>query len=312
MVEVGYDIGLGRLTHIRLKMLSIFPELLRQYRETTNKDPRTKDWFLLQDNPFPVWILTALYLGFVYVGPKVMKDRKPFDLRWLMVIYNLSLVGLSVYMFLEILLGVLDANYDLLCAKFDKESWADPKERRIANVLWWYFISKAIELNDTVLMILRKKFNQVTFLHWFHHATMLNIWWWVMMFIGGGQCWFGSCLNCLVHVAMYSYYGLSAIPALKGKLWWKKYITRFQLIQFCCTLSHTLSGFYRGCGYPMWGQHLLAWYMVLMLILFANFYIHEYIKRKNERSLKHNKENGVDHSLNGYVNGTIEKKAKLH
>lgn len=41
---------------------------------------------------------------------------------------------------------------------------------------------------DTVLMILRKKMNQVTFLHVFHHATMLNIWWWVMMFIPGGLC----------------------------------------------------------------------------------------------------------------------------
>ena len=32
---------------------------------------------------------------------------------------------------------------------------------KMANVLWWYFFSKAIELADTVLMILRKKNNQV-------------------------------------------------------------------------------------------------------------------------------------------------------
>jgi len=44
--------------------------------------------------------------------------------------------------------------------------------------------------------------------------------------------WFGSCLNCLVHVVMYSYYGLSVIPSLKGKLWWKRYITRFQMVSF--------------------------------------------------------------------------------
>lgn len=59
---------------------------------------------------------------------------------------------------------------------------------QIANVLWWYFFSKAVELIDTVLMILRKKTRQVSFLHVFHHATMLNIWWWVMMFIPGGIC----------------------------------------------------------------------------------------------------------------------------
>lgn len=59
---------------------------------------------------------------------------------------------------------------------------------QVAKVMWWYFFSKAIELNDTVLMVLRKKWNQITFLHVFHHATMLNIWWWVMTFIPGGLC----------------------------------------------------------------------------------------------------------------------------
>ena len=54
--------------------------------------------------------------------------------------------------------------------------------------MWWYFFSKAIELMDTVLMVLRKKNNQITFLHWFHHASMLNIWWWVMMWAAGGNC----------------------------------------------------------------------------------------------------------------------------
>jgi len=30
---------------------------------------------------------------------------------------------------------------------------------------------------------------------------------------------------------MYGYYGLSVIPALREKLWWKKYITMFQLVR---------------------------------------------------------------------------------
>ena len=44
------------------------------------------------------------------------------------------------------------------------------------------------------------------------------------------SAWFGAWLNCLVHVVMYSYYGLSVIPSLKKKLWFKKYITTFQLV----------------------------------------------------------------------------------
>jgi len=59
---------------------------------------------------------------------------------------------------------------------------------QVANAMWWYFFSKAIEFMDTVLMVLRKKNRQITFLHVFHHATMLNIWWWVTTFIPGGLC----------------------------------------------------------------------------------------------------------------------------
>jgi hypothetical protein len=59
---------------------------------------------------------------------------------------------------------------------------------QVARVLWWYFFSKAIEMCDTVLMVLRKKNRQVTFLHVFHHSAMLNIWWFVESFIPGGLC----------------------------------------------------------------------------------------------------------------------------
>lgn len=41
---------------------------------------------------------------------------------------------------------------------------------------------------------------------------------------------FGSWLNSLVHVFMYAYYGLTAIPAARPYLWWKKYITKLQLV----------------------------------------------------------------------------------
>lgn len=51
---------------------------------------------------------------------------------------------------------------------------------KIPNALWFYYISKAIELLDTVFMILRKRNNQITFLHVFHHSSMLLLWWIVL------------------------------------------------------------------------------------------------------------------------------------
>jgi len=131
-------------------------------------------------------------------------------------------------------------------------------------------------------MILRKRTTQITFLHVFHHASMLAIWWVVMTWIPSGQAWFGPVLNSAVHVVMYTYYGLSALPSLRDKLWWKKYITMFQLFQFMIIFVHTAQGIFTGCEFPLWGQCMLGGYMVIMLILFANYFFHEYITRAND------------------------------
>ena len=48
----------------------------------------------------------------------------------------------------------------------------------------------------------------------------------------GGQESFGGLLNSFVHVVMYSYYFLAALgPAFQRYLWWKKYLTTFQMLQ---------------------------------------------------------------------------------
>ena len=38
-------------------------------------------------------------------------------------------------------------------------------------------------------------------------------------------------MNSFVHVVMYTYYGVSALgPAVQKYLWWKRYLTRLQLV----------------------------------------------------------------------------------
>ncbi|CAF1672360.1 unnamed protein product [Adineta ricciae] len=172
----------------------------------------------------------------------------------------------------------------------------DKNEMKITNALWFYFFSKAIEFMDTIFMVVRKRFTQITFLHVFHHSTMLIIWWIVMTWIPGGQAWLGPVLNSTVHVFMYAYYGLSVIPSLRDKLWWKRYITMFQLIQFVLIFTHTFTGLLRGCDYPRWGQIMLSTYMIIMLLLFTNFYIHEYVTRSNDVKRRKLKTNQINQS----------------
>ncbi len=61
---------------------------------------------------------------------------------------------------------------------------------QMMNVLWWYYFSKLIEFMDTFFFILRKNHHQITFLHVYHHFTMLNIWWFVMNWVPCGHCKF--------------------------------------------------------------------------------------------------------------------------
>ncbi|XP_026006797.1 elongation of very long chain fatty acids protein 4-like [Astatotilapia calliptera] len=116
---------------------------------------------------------------------------------------------------------------------------------QVAGALWWYFISKGIEYLDTVFFILRKKFNQVTFLHVYHHCSMFTLWWIGIKWVAGGQSFFGAHMNVMIHVLMYLYYGLASCgPKIQKYLWWKKYLTIIQMIQFHVTIGHTALSLY--------------------------------------------------------------------
>lgn len=65
-------------------------------------DPRLKD-YLLMGSPASMSAVLLAYIFFVlYAGPRFMANRKPFQLKEAMIIYNLSLVGLSVYIVYEV------------------------------------------------------------------------------------------------------------------------------------------------------------------------------------------------------------------
>lgn len=53
--------------------------------------------------------------------------------------------------------------------------------------MWWYYFSKLLEFCDTFFFILRKKNNQLTFLHVYHHSTMFSLWWIGIKFVPSGS-----------------------------------------------------------------------------------------------------------------------------
>lgn len=55
-------------------------------------------------SPIPGTLLVILYLIIVWIGPKLMASREPFNLKPLLIVYNFAMVGLSFYMFWEVTL----------------------------------------------------------------------------------------------------------------------------------------------------------------------------------------------------------------
>ncbi|XP_053083851.1 elongation of very long chain fatty acids protein 2 isoform X3 [Pangasianodon hypophthalmus] len=197
------------------------------------RDPRVRGWLLL-DSCTPTLVLTFIYLLIVYLGPKYMKNKTAYSLKNVLLLYNFGVTMLSFYMLVELISATWSAGYKLKCqGLFD----AGEGDIRVAKVLWWYYFSKLIEFLDTIFFVLRKKNNQITFLHVYHHASMFNIWWCVLNWIPCGQSFFGPTLNSFIHVLMYSYYSLSTIPSMHRYLWWKRYLTQAQLNAF--TVSDT-------------------------------------------------------------------------
>lgn len=54
------------------------------------------------DNPLPTLAISTSYLLFLWLGPKYMKNREPFQLRKTLVVYNFSMVFLNFFIFKEV------------------------------------------------------------------------------------------------------------------------------------------------------------------------------------------------------------------
>jgi elongation of very long chain fatty acids protein 7 len=69
---------------------------------------------------------------------------------------------------------------------------------------------------------------------------------------------------------MYTYYMLAACgPKIQKYLWWKRYLTIIQMVQFVAIFVHsTQLLFYNPCNYPMIFPYALIFHAGMFFLLF--------------------------------------------
>lgn len=142
-------------------MTSLFYYLSRNFWDQEG-DPRVKSYALFRGGPDEMLSIMALYLIFVkFVGPLVMKHRAAFELRKEMIVYNFILVAINAYFLVE-MVYIMKFGAALLQLDFPDNKDNSVNTLRNVKVLYYYYLTKFIDLLDTIFFVLRKKNNQVS------------------------------------------------------------------------------------------------------------------------------------------------------
>ena len=180
------------------------------------------------------------YLLFVYYGPKYMKNRKPYDLKKALQYWNLFMAIISTWGMLRVLPHLL---LYVSTVGFKASFCIPPRSGFGHGALgFWstvFIYSKFIELVDTIFLVLRKR--PLTFLHWYHHLTVLGFSWHAFLVEQPVGIYFCA-MNYIVHSIMYSYYYCASVG--KDASWFAVYVTTAQIAQMFIGAGITLAALF--------------------------------------------------------------------
>ena len=237
-------------------------------------DPKSIGWPLMDNFSYTLYACLA-YILLIVFGPMIFGKllKEPLNVKPVMVVYNFLVIIVNLVLFVGFVYLVITRRYNFMCNTVDyddKLSW---------YLIYGYFLSKGIDFTDTIFMMLRKKFDQASFLHVYHHCSMFLIWYVGARFVGGGSSVTGPMINSFVHTVMYTHYLLTAL-GFKIPPQWKKRITKMQITQLVFVMVHSLVVAEMGCDFPSPLLYAQAIFLFTLAWLFMRFYQRAYNKNK--------------------------------
>lgn len=235
------------------------------------REPVRESWFSL-----PIGFSLA-YFAMIFFGTRYMKNREEFKIKPYIFVYNMYQCLLNIWTVVSVIQEV--STNPIFTGILGNRPTTGVATFRISYLVWTHYNNKFVELLDTVWMVLRKKNNQISFLHCYHHILMIWAWFFVCRIEPTGDAYFGGTVNSFIHIIMYGYYTLALlnIPCP-----WKKWITTAQMVQFVLCFVQAAYGMYLGY-YPFYFPLAQQFVMLNMLVLFGNFYMKSYGGKKDEK-----------------------------
>ncbi len=214
-------------------------------------------------SPYYIFSINAIYLSIVK-SLYFSYTPKKLSLKTFIPIHNSINIILSIlviyYSYLE------SARYNFSPLTYNNNCKNRLHELQISSYI--YYMSKIYEYTDTIIMLLKHNYHQVSLLHVYHHSTISIVTWYVAKYQSCGDVFLAGLLNSIVHIIMYLSYTFNN----KNKIL-KQLTTSIQITQFFVLLFQGILLIHSNIFFSF-----QIFYMISMIILFSHFYFTSYLR----------------------------------
>ncbi|XP_011634278.1 elongation of very long chain fatty acids protein AAEL008004-like [Pogonomyrmex barbatus] len=215
-----------------------------------------------------------------------MKNRPPYKLKNFILLYDFIQIVINAWFVMEFISAGVFTKYIPTCSNSNFDA---SDATKILNMIWGIIPLKLFDYVETCVFVLRKKQNQVSILHVYHHVSNVIFVWYFLKYTLDERAAYIAYINCAVHVIMYIHYFMTAWnPKLQRMiLFIKPFITRLQMVQFVAIILIMIQSFDPKCHMSKQNKKIAFMFIINVLIflyLFYDFYKKNYIKASKQKN----------------------------
>jgi len=223
-------------------------------------------------------ILSFVYTCLVLLGVRRMEKFRPVS--WLlfecMLVYNCTQCLLNLYCCFSLYREAQALGFQTWGNAGDSSS----RGHTLGSLIWLQYHCRQLELLGTAFMVLRKRFQTISFLHLYHRVLNLWGWYFACRFACGGDTYFPAMISSLCQMIVYLYLSLSLFGFRTVPFFKKAHILEVQVLQYVLCAIHNVFAAWRG-HLPV---SLVALHLCIIasgLVLFVDWH-HEETRTKTD------------------------------